>query len=213
MKLVFFGAPGAGKGTIAKMMMNDMGIVQISTGDLFRKAIKDKTELGQKVSAILAAGDLVPDALTIAIVDERVKEDDCKNGYILDGFPRTLPQAKALSDALSKTHSELDAVLVMEVPEEELIIRTTGRRLDTATGEIYHIKYKPPPAEIVKRLTHREDDHEEIVLERLKKYQADTTPVLPYYEKLGLVQNISGMGTPSEIKQRITEALQLVTSN
>ncbi len=192
MKLIFLGPPGAGKGTISKMITERLGIPQISTGDMFRAAIKEKTALGLKVQAILAAGALVPDELTIAIVKERLSWPDVRQSYILDGFPRTIAQADALAE-----FSELDAAVDFEVKDDLILFRLTGRRVCTSCGAIYHRVTKPPKVEGIcdlcgGNLYIRSDDQEETVKARLKAYHDETEPLIGYYQKRGLLLTIDG---------------------
>ena len=178
MKLVLFGAPGAGKGTVAKIMIKDFNIPQISTGDLFRKAIKDQTSLGKKVSSILASGGLVPDELTIDIVKERTSEADCKNGFILDGFPRTMVQAQAWEKA-----NPIDKAIYFDISDEEVKKRLCGRRVCSKCGEIYNVNFNQPKYEGVcdkdgEKLVIRSDDQEDAINNRLEVYHSQTKPLL-----------------------------------
>ncbi|GAB6277460.1 MAG: adenylate kinase [Rectinema sp.] len=192
MKLIFLGPPGAGKGTISKMVGERLGVPQISTGDMFRAAVKEKTELGLKVQSILAAGGLVPDELTIAIVKERLSWPDVRQSYILDGFPRTIPQAEALA-----AFSSLDAAVDFEVRDDLILFRLTGRRVCKTCGAIYHAVTKPPKAEGIcdlcgGELYTRNDDKEETVKARLSAYHEETEPLIGYYTKKGLLLTIDG---------------------
>ena len=198
MNMVFLGPPGAGKGTVAARAKEYYGIPHISTGDLFRANIKNETELGKQVKAILASGGLVPDSITIEMVRNRLAEPDCKKGFILDGFPRTIPQADALSEMTT-----LDAVLNLEISNEDVIVRLSGRRMCPSTGKIYHIVFNPPKVagkddETGEDLIQREDDKEEAIKHRLEVYAAQTEPLIDYYTKKGLIRTVK---TNNDMKQ------------
>jgi len=205
MRLVFVGPPGAGKGTQAKIVCAAQGIPQISTGDMLRAA-KAEGRLPAELARAMAAGALVPDDVVIALIDERTHESDCDPGFLLDGFPRTLPQARALDAMLASRSLELDYVLSIEVPPELLLERAVLRRADKRTGHIYHLKYSPPPPGA--DLEHRPDDREDVVQKRLDTYAAMTAELLPYYEGLGILKRIDGVGTVSEVTARVFQALE-----
>jgi adenylate kinase len=205
MRLVFVGPPGAGKGTQAKVVCAATGIPQISTGDMLRAA-KAEGRLPADLAARMAAGALVPDEVVIALIDERTREPDCEPGFLLDGFPRTLPQATALDAMLAERSRRLDHVVSIEVPRDLLIERAVFRRADKRTGHIYHLKYSPPPPGA--ELEHRPDDREDVVQKRLDTYVAMTAELLPYYEGRGILKRIDGVGTVSEVTARIFHALQ-----
>lgn len=207
MRIIFIGPPAAGKGTQAARMVERYGITHISTGDMFRAAVKAGTPLGQEADRYMKSGQLVPDEVTIGLVRERIAQDDCKNGFLLDGFPRTVPQAEALDAALTADGVALDAVLMLAVPDELIVRRIVGRRSDPETGAIYHLEFKPPPAEIMSRLVHRKDDTEEACRSRLAAYHAKTAPIIPFYEGKGLVKKVDGVGTPDEVTERIFSLL------
>lgn len=207
MRMILVGPPGAGKGTQAARLVDTYKITHISTGDMFRAAAKEGTKLGLEADAHMKAGRLVPDELTIAMVLERIQKPDCANGFMLDGFPRTRPQAEALDKALKDAGVKLDAVVLIEVPDALLEERAVGRRSDPETGAIYHLKYNPPPAEIAGRLVHRKDDTAEAVRVRLTNYHAQTAPIVPFYEANGILKRVDGVGTPDEIAQRIAKVL------
>lgn len=182
MKIILLGAPGAGKGTQAQFMMNKFGIPQISTGDMFRAAIKEGTELGKQAKALMDEGKLVPDELTVALVKDRIAQPDCANGFLLDGFPRTIPQADALKDAGVK----IDFVLEFDVPDEVIVERMSGRRVHQPSGRTYHVIYNPPKVEgkddvTGEALIIRPDDKAETVLDRLAIYHKQTKPLIAYY--------------------------------
>jgi adenylate kinase len=207
MRMILVGPPGAGKGTQAARLVDKFKITHISTGDMFRAAAKEGTKLGIEADEHMKAGRLVPDELTIAMVLERIQKPDCANGFMLDGFPRTRPQAEALDKALADAGKVLDVVVLIEVPDMLLEERAVGRRTDPQTGTIYHLKYNPPPADIVDRLQHRKDDTAEAVKNRLSKYHSETAPVIPFYMAKGILKRVDGNATPDEVTQRITTVL------
>ena len=176
---------------------------------MLREAVKQGTELGKKAEGFMKSGGLVTDELVIPIVVERIQQSDCAQGFILDGFPRTRPQAEALDVALKAARVALDAVAVIEVPDEFIVERITGRRQDPVTNTIYHMKFNPPPAEIAARIVQRSDDTEEACRARLKKYHGETTPIVPFYEAQGLLRRVDGVGDPKAITQRLFAALGL----
>ncbi len=204
MRLVFVGPPGAGKGTQAKIVCARWGIVQISTGDMLRAA-KTAGKLPADLVAKMAAGALVPDDVVISLIDQRTKESDAAGGFLLDGFPRTVPQAEALGKMLASRGMKLDVVLALEVPRELLIERAVMRRTDKRTGQIYHLKYSPPPPGA--DLEHRADDREDVVRNRLDTYEAMTADLLPYYERLGILKRVNGVGNVDEVTERVLAAL------
>ncbi len=209
MDLIFLGPPGAGKGTQAEAIINEYKIPQISTGDIIRAAIRNGTPLGIEFKSYTDAGKLVPDELVNRMVDERLKEEDCKSGFLLDGFPRTVIQAEALDKMLEGQARKLDHVLLLEVADEVLVERITGRRSDPETGRVYHTTFDPPPADIADRLIQRSDDTEEVLGQRLKEYHDKTAPLIPFYEKAGLLRRVAGTGTKDEIRLRVFETLKV----
>jgi adenylate kinase len=208
MRMIFIGPPGAGKGTQAARLVEQFQIPHVSTGDMFRAAVKAGTELGKQADGFMKAGKLVPDELTIAMLLERIAQPDARQGFMLDGFPRTVPQAEALGKALDGAGVKLDVVLVLEVPDDLIVRRIVGRRSDPETGRIYHVEFDPPPPEIAGRLVHRKDDTEEALRTRLGAYHAQTAPIVPFYEAQGLVKKVDGVGEPDEVTRRIGAALR-----
>jgi adenylate kinase len=207
MRMILVGPPGAGKGTQAARLVDTYKIPHISTGDMLRAAVKAGTELGKQADAFMKQGALVPDELVISMVIERIGQDDCEAGFMLDGFPRTRPQAEALKSAMDEADISLDAVVLIEVPDSLIEERIIHRRSDPETGEIYHLQFKPPPADIADRLVHRKDDTEEACRARLAKYHSETAPIVPFYEELGLLKRVDGVGAPDEVEVRIKGAL------
>ena len=213
MKIILLGAPGAGKGTQAQFIMNKFGIPQISTGDMFRTAIKAGTELGKQAKALMDEGKLVPDELTVALVKDRIAQPDCANGFLLDGFPRTIPQADALKDSGVK----IDFVLEFDVPDEVIVERMSGRRVHQASGRSYHIVYNPPKVEGKDDVTGedliiRADDKPETVLDRLAVYHKQTSPLINYYQveaKAGNTQyfRLDGTQKVEEVSQELDKIL------
>ena len=207
MKMVFLGPPGAGKGTIAALAKDYFNIPHISTGDLFRSNIKNETELGLKVKSILASGGLVPDSVTIEMVRNRIAEPDCEKGFILDGFPRTIPQADALAEMTG-----LDAVVNFDISKDEVVKRLSGRRMCPSTGRIYHIVFNPPKVEnkddeTGEDLIQRPDDKEEAIVNRLEVYTAQTEPLIEYYRGKGLLKDIDASVKPSEVFELLKTTL------
>jgi adenylate kinase len=208
MNLVFLGPPGAGKGTVAVKISEELGIPHISTGDLFRKAIKDQTELGKKVKSILDSGELVPDDVTVALVQERLNQDDTKKGFILDGFPRTIPQAEALD-----TITDLDTAVNFSVAGEVLIDRLSGRRVCKNCGATYHVKFAAPIKEGIcdscgGKLYTRQDDAPEAIKNRLEVYYRQTQPLIDYYQKKGIKTDIDAAGSPDQVLTATLKALR-----
>jgi adenylate kinase len=208
MRMILVGPPGAGKGTQASRLVENYRIPHISSGDLLRAAVKEATPLGIEADKHMKLGHLVPDDVVIGMILERVGKPDCAKGFMLDGFPRTRPQAVALDKAMETAGLALDAVVLIEVPDALLEERAVGRRSDPETGTIYHLKYNPPPADIVDRLVHRKDDTKEAVTTRVQKYHSDTAPIIPYYQDKGILKRVDGVGDPDEITKRITAALK-----
>jgi len=207
MRMILVGPPGAGKGTQAARLIESFRIPHISSGDMLRAAVQEGTRLGQEAAVFMNAGKLVPDEVVIGMILERVAKPDCGAGFMLDGFPRTRPQAEALDQAMKAAGVELDAVVLIEVPDALLEERAVGRRTDPETGTIYHLKYNPPPAHIAHRLQHRKDDTVEAVTTRIQKYHSETAPIIPFYVDKGILKRVDGVGNPDDITQRITAVL------
>ena len=212
MKIIMLGAPGAGKGTQALRLAHKFSIPHISTGDIFRANIKNKTELGQKAKAYMDQGLLVPDELTCSLVVDRISADDCKDGYILDGFPRTIPQAHALDKALKELGSSIDFAVDVDVPDEVIVNRMSGRRACSSCGATYHIEFNAPKAEGIcdecgGELVLREDDKPETVQKRLSVYHEQTQPLITYYDGKGILKTVDGTKPMDEVFQAILDAL------
>ena len=213
MKIIMLGAPGAGKGTQAKMLADKYKIPHVSTGDIFRANIKNGTELGTKAKVYMDHGMLVPDELTCDLVVDRIKQDDCKDGYILDGFPRTIPQAECLDKALDALNDKIDFAVNVEVPDENIIRRMSGRRACLSCGRTYHIVYNPPKEEGIcdeckKELVLRDDDKPETVEKRLKVYHEQTQPLIDYYRNKGVLAEVDGTRDMQEVFTAITDVLE-----
>jgi adenylate kinase len=207
MRMILVGPPGAGKGTQAARLVELFGIPHISSGDMFRAEVKQGSELGKELDRHMKLGGLVPDDVTIPIVLKRITQPDAAKGFMLDGFPRTRPQAEALDEAMKKAGVALDAVVLIEVPDALLEERAVLRRSDPETGKIYHLKYNPPPAEIEGRLVHRSDDTQEAVTKRVNKYHSETAPIIPFYDEKGILKRVDGVGDPDVVTGRIKAVL------
>ena len=214
MRIILLGAPGAGKGTQAQFICEKYSIPQISTGDMLRAAVKAKSDLGRQVKEVMASGGLVTDELIIALVKDRIKEDDCTRGFLFDGFPRTIPQASALVES----QIQIDVVLEIDVQDDEIVKRLSGRRVHLDSGRVYHIVYNPPKKEGLddvsgSELIQREDDKEETVRNRLRVYHQQTEPLVEYYTNLSKSNNnirvikVNGLAKVDSIKEKIFEAL------
>ena len=212
MRLILIGPPGAGKGTQAEYLTERFQIPHVSSGDMLRSAVAAGTDLGKQADGFMKAGQLVPDELVIAMIIERTAQPDCAQGFILDGFPRTRPQAEALAVDLRKAGVNLDAVVLIEVPDGLILNRITGRRMDPETGDIYHVQFKPPPADVAHRVVQRKDDTEEACSARLEKYHAETAPIIPFYSEQGLLKRIDGDTMPDVVTARIAATLDETAS-
>lgn len=212
--LVFIGPPGAGKGTQAQRLVSKLSVPQISTGDMLRAARKAGTELGRKADEFMSRGALVPDEVVIGLVEERLELPDARTGFVLDGFPRTVPQAEALDRLLARMGRGIAHVILLEVPDELIIERITGRRVGESSGRIYHIKYDPPPSpdrgEGGERLLIRDDDREEVVRPRQVAYAAQTAPLVAYYATKGLLRRVDGVGSVDEVTSAIFRSIGVV---
>lgn len=212
MKIIMLGAPGAGKGTQAKMIAEKYGLPHISTGDIFRANIKNGTELGKEAKEYMDKGLLVPDELTVRLLLDRVAQDDCKNGYVLDGFPRTIPQAEVLDEKLSELGEKVDYAINVDVPDENIVNRMSGRRACLNCGATYHIVSIPPKKEGIcdvcaSALVLRDDDKPETVQNRLKVYHDQTQPLIDFYEKKGVLRSVDGTLPMEEVFTAITKIL------
>ena len=212
MKIVMLGAPGAGKGTQAKMIAEKYTIPHISTGDIFRANIKEGTPLGLEAKSYMDQGKLVPDELTVKILLDRVAKDDCKNGYVLDGFPRTIPQANVLKEALAKQNDKIDFAINVDVPDENIVRRMSGRRACVTCGATYHIEHVPPKTEGIcdncgSALILRDDDKPDTVLNRLKVYHNQTQPLIDFYNNEGILKEVDGTIDVKDVFESITKIL------
>ena len=201
--IVLFGPPGAGKGTQASIIVEITGKPQVSTGDMLRDAVARGTNLGAKAQNFMSQGLLVPDEIIIGLIEERLKSSDASDGVLFDGFPRTIPQAEALADI-----TNVSAVISIEVPDEHIVERIVGRRMDPQTGEIFHISFRPPPSEISHRLIQRKDDTEETVRQRLSSYHEQTKPLGDWYQNLGLLIPVDGTGQIEEVSKSVAIAVR-----
>lgn len=208
MNLMLFGAPGAGKGTQAKFLIEKYDIPQISTGDILRAAIADKTQMGMEAKKFMDDGQLVPDSTIIGIIKDRLAQDDCKKGFILDGFPRTLAQAEALKELMANMEISLDKVISLNVPDELIVERITGRRTSKKTGKIYHIKFNPPVDEKEEDLIQRADDTQETVTKRLSAYHEQTAPLIKFYTNMGVMVDLDGTKDVSEVTEDMFKAIE-----
>ena len=213
MKIVMLGAPGAGKGTQAKQIAAKYGIPHISTGDIFRANLKEGTELGKKAKVYMDQGLLVPDSLTLELIMDRFTKDDCANGYVLDGFPRTIPQAEALTVALNQQHDRLDYAINVDVPDENIVNRMSGRRACVKCGGTFHVVFNPTKIEGIcdlcgGELIIRNDDRPEVVSKRLETYHEQTQPLIDYYSAEGILKNVDGTQNVDKVFEDIAALLE-----
>jgi len=213
MKIIMLGAPGAGKGTQAKMIAEKFGIPHISTGDIFRANVKNGTALGVEAKKYMDAGKLVPDELTVKILLDRVAQEDCAGGYVLDGFPRTIPQAEVLDEALGKRNETIDYAVDVEVPDDNIVRRMSGRRACLKCGATYHVEHIPPKQEGIcdscgGALVLRDDDQQETVVKRLKVYHDQTQPLIDYYTKKGILKTVDGTMEMQDVFRAISDILE-----
>ena len=213
MKIIMLGAPGAGKGTQAKLIAEKYGIPHISTGDIFRANIKEGTDLGKEAKEYMDKGQLVPDELTVRILLDRVSKDDCKNGYVLDGFPRTIPQAEVLDCEVAKLSDKIDLAIDVEVPDENIIKRMGGRRACPKCGATYHVEHIPPKKEGIcdvcgSELVLRDDDKPETVRKRLQVYHEQTQPLIDYYSRQNILRTVDGTREMNEVFDSIVKLME-----
>jgi adenylate kinase len=207
MNVILLGAPGAGKGTQAQTICRVLGVPHVSTGDIIRSAIREQTALGLEFKTYADAGALVPDDLVNRLVESRLAQCDCAGGFLLDGYPRTVAQAEWLDAALGASGRQIDCVVSFEVDDAVILERITGRRTDPATGRVYHLTFDPPPVEILHRLVHRPDDTEAVLRNRLSEYREKTAPIVPYYERRGLLRRVNGEGSVEQVMRRMLQAV------
>lgn len=210
---IFLGAPGTGKGTQAKRFVQSRGWPQLSTGDMFREAIKNETPVGKEAKHYLDNGELVPDEVTVGIVRDRVKRDDCQNGFILDGFPRTIAQAEALKILLTDMNRSLDSVVLFEVPDEQIVKRLSGRRVCQSCGAVFHVEFSPSKKEGVcdacgSQLIQRKDDQVDVIAKRLEVYKKQTSPLIDFYKKEGLLRIVDASKSADAVYEEVSKVLQ-----
>jgi adenylate kinase len=206
--LILLGPPGAGKGTQAEQLQQDFSLAHISTGDMLRAQVAEGTELGRRAQEYMSAGELVPDEVILGMIRTRIGEQDAREGFLLDGFPRNTSQADALGATLAESDRRLTAALLVDVPDEEVVRRLAGRRVCTKSGHVYHVEFDPPKREGIcdqdgSRLVQRDDDHEETIRRRLEVYARQTAPLIEYYDEAGLLRRFDGTRTPEEVHDHI----------
>jgi adenylate kinase len=208
LNLILLGPPGAGKGTQAERLSDDFNVPYIATGQMLRDAVREETELGRQAKSYMDAGQLVPDEVITAVILEAIESADARDGFILDGFPRTVPQAEALAEGMREHERELTAAILIEVPDEEVMRRLSGRRVSVKTGRIYHVEFDPPKHEgrcdvDGSRLVQRDDDKPETIRRRLEVYHAQTEPLISFYDERGLLRRFDGTRSPTEVHDHI----------
>jgi len=213
MRIIFLGAPGSGKGTQSKLVAKDLSIPQLSTGDILREAVKVGTDVGKEAKKFMDAGDLVPDEIIVGIIKDRTAESDCAPGFILDGFPRTVEQANTLQDMFENSGLTLEKVVYLEIDPDKVVERLTGRRICSKCGAEFHLKFKAPnkdgKCDICEAdLMHRSDDHEDKIRNRLQNYEAQTAPLIEYYDNLGVLNRVLAVGDIPEITKSIMGVLK-----
>jgi adenylate kinase len=209
MHLILLGAPGAGKGTQGSQLADTLGIPKIATGDILRAAVRDGTPLGLRAKGFMDAGELVPDEVILGLVRDALAAPEAAGGAIFDGFPRNVSQAESLAGILEEAGRRIDGVVVLDVPDDAIVARMTGRRTDPETGEVYHITHNPPPAAIADRVIQRVDDREETVRHRLEVYASQTEPLIAYYAAAGVpVHNVDGTKPIDEVQRDILDRLR-----
>ena len=213
MNIILLGPPGSGKGTQAKLISKEKSWPQLSTGDMFRAAIQNQTELGKQAKSFMDKGELVPDSVTIGLIAERLKEPDCKNGFILDGFPRTVPQADVLKKILSGLGKKVDIAIEFQIPDKELVFRLSERRVCSKCSSMFHLTFSPPKVQDTcdqcgyTPLTHRSDDHSEVIQNRLNVYHAQTSPLVDYYKNESVLRTVDATKSPNEVNHYLIELL------
>lgn len=210
MRIIFLGAPGSGKGTQSKVVAKTLEIPHLSTGDILREAVKQGTEVGKEAKKFMDAGSLVPDEILVGIIKDRTAQQDCEKGYILDGFPRTIVQAEKLEEMTVEAGKKIDKVVCLDIDQEKLVGRLTGRRVCSSCGAEYHLEFKAPKKDGVcdhdgEELIHRSDDHEDKIRNRLKNYDEQTSPLIKFYEERSLLVKIKADGEIAEITERILQ--------
>jgi adenylate kinase len=208
LNLILLGPPGAGKGTQAERLTDDFNLPYIATGNILREAVKEETELGKQAKGYMDAGDLVPDDIITGVILEAVESDSARDGFLLDGFPRTVPQANALQEGMKRLDRTLTAAILIDVPDEEVMRRLSGRRVSVKTGRVYHIEFDPPKHEgrcdvDGSRLVQRADDRPQTISNRLRVYHEQTRPLVEYYDELGLLRRFDGTRSPTEVHDHI----------
>lgn len=215
LNLILLGPPGAGKGTQAERIREDFDLAYVATGDMLRQAVAEGTPLGVQAKTFMDAGDLVPDDVIIGVIVERLESDDARDGFLLDGFPRTIGQAEALDEALTRAGRDLTGVLLIDAPDEEIVRRISGRRVGPVSGRVYHVEFDPPQVEGKDDadgadLIQRDDDKPETIRKRLEVYHAQTAPLIAHYEERGLLHRIDGLNSPAEVHEHVRATISML---